>query len=927
MNAAIRMSDCSTESHGLSFSHCPRRYPPYDCAEDRAVGATVSGGSQTDHEDVLFPMLPASVCLAVQAQRLWEREALGALSKLQQDHIPDRINARLSSNTLHNKMRPLDAQILPSNVYVGSSLCATKILIDKSVTTLMALNSPPKPAQVKRFSSIGGSPKTSLTINTTPLTPARTVGLEVVNAKNLQGPCYQAFCRNNVVFATGEHPIIRSLSSNTTPPISRESIAERHATSDISDDTSRWPRILFSVRMQHIRHDKPRTLIARLTHWSVMASQRLLTSLSLALRRLVVDLTNSSVVQHKDEALDLQPVVLHQSDRVFQHGRVRQKQEDDNKEETLRLDISASRTSLDTSTPVQILVSVFSQPMLQDTFENADIIRKSEAVLLEGLVLARELAQVAGWSCLEEDDCHMIEWVRDQMDIQWIMESGANSGALVPVCTFIQGVKTYARSSSSNVNIRARTPKLSPYTSRTTSYQGKRKDEGLGINNIGDATLERLQKTSENLQAMEAEQHGYAENMEEDRGQSPKSSPIRDSSKVTIAAVEAPSTFSKSLKTSFGGFSSLSDSRTQTMVLAEKTEDHLGMALSLVSPMGGSASATPIQDSISAFDDGVTSSDLYGTGNNSCASSPPEPKKLSRFSIKTYQLERSNHGLSDEWGIGGLGLNASVSSAKKDVLSSTSPLIADHAFPENVSPLGLSSDISLQKDFLEHLDPFVGQKTSVQTSSSQHKSDHDPEGDEPPRNLSPGSNIVDNDNRRRYGSRVGSFRNVSGTDSGSGATSSFSPFSKSRSPSPLRVIDELVPDFLGDSFAMPKSMVSHKGPDSAMERTQSCPNTGSTKAVHFAEMETRDMLARAKSDQIMSTATSLTDVNGDPSLEVSRPLLSTNLSSSSILSSCSTSSSSSSSLSAISRSKAHTRRSWGKGIGGNDILGIQGLSE
>ncbi|KAG0261539.1 hypothetical protein BG011_000945 [Mortierella polycephala] len=870
----------------------------------------------------------AQQLVAVQAQRLWEQEALGALSELQQDHIPDRINARLSSSTLHNKTRPLDAQSLPTNIYVGSSLCATKILIDKSVTTQMALNSSPKPVQVKRFSSIGGSPKTSLTINTTPPVPARTVGLEVVDVKNLQGPCYQVFCRNNVIFATGEHPIIRSLSSNTTPLISRESTAEQCATSNMSDDTSRRPRILLSVRM---RHDKPRTLIAQLTHWSVMASQRLLASLSLALRQLVRDPMNGSVAQHKDRTLDLQSVVIHESNRVFQHGRVRQRQEDDSEEEILRLDISASRTSLDTSTPIQVLVSVFSQPMLQDTFENADIIRKSEAVLLEGLVLARELAQTAGWSCLEEDDSQMVEWVRDQMDIQWIMENGTNSRTLAPVCTSIEGVKTYARSLSSNSSIRVRTPKLSPYASRTTSYQGKHKNEGLGIKNIGDTTLERLQNASESLQSMEDERYGCAENTNGDRGQSPKSSPIHGSPKVTIATVEAPSALRKSLKTSFGGFSSLSDSRTQTMVLSEKTEDHLGMALSLTSPLGGSASATPIQDSISAFGDGVTSSDLCVTSNSGSASSPPEPKKLSRFSIKTYQLERSKHGLSDEWGIGGLGLNANVSSAKKDALSPTSPLIADHAFAGNVSSLGPRSDILLQKDFLEYLDPFAGRKTSTQTSNLEHRSNHDSEGDEPPRNLSLGSNVADNGSRRRYESRVGSFSNVSGTGSRSGATSSFSPFSKSRSPSPLRVTAELVPDFLGDSFAMPKSIVSHDGSDSIMERTQSCPNTGSTKAVHFAETETRDMLARAKSEQAMPAATSLSGVKGDSSLEIARPLLSTNLSSSSILSSCTTSSSSSSSpslsASAASRSKAHTRRSWGKGIGGNDILGIQGLSE
>ncbi|KAF9964623.1 hypothetical protein BGZ70_006197, partial [Mortierella alpina] len=185
---------------------------------------------------------------------------------------------------------------------------------------------------------------------------------------------------------------------------------------------------------------------------------------------------------------------------------------------------------------------------------------------------------------------------------------------------------------------------------------------GLGIFSNQDSTLEQLRGASQTLQHHKAKQREGEDQDSTHNGQATgsgqQSSERQDQQLplVTIAAAEgAVSSPRPGLKTSFGGFSSLSEARTQTMALAEVTEDHLGMALSFPSPSVATPNpkaCTPTSDPIVAFSDGVSSSDLLGPLHN--ASSPPEPRKPNRFSIKTYQMERSNHGLSNVWALGGL---------------------------------------------------------------------------------------------------------------------------------------------------------------------------------------------------------------------------------------------------------------------------------
>ncbi|KAF9575321.1 hypothetical protein EC968_003673 [Mortierella alpina] len=487
------------------------------------------------------------------AQYLWIRETVGTIVLSSQDTPLSYVN---QSTSTAFQTRSLEDLSLPSNIFIGSGLCATSILIDKSTTNQPCTDLIPKP--VKRFSSVGAQ-KSSLTINTTPPTPARIVGLEVC----------------------------RSVESN-----------------------------------------------ARLQQHLVKASQQ---------------------------------------------GRVKiQEGDNGDKDETFQLEISASTASYDPMAPIQVRVQVTTQPLRQHAFGNTEAIRHGEAVLMEGLVIARRLAHSAGWTCLEEDDSHMVEWVRDQMDIQWLPGTATDAETLLPACSNVEGVHTLVRSrTSSSGSLRVRTPNLSPYSSRTSSFQGKAKQSpksslgvelgvGLGIVNVHDSTLEQLRDASETLQNHKATQRkGESQSLIQDGqvtalGQQDQQLPV-----VTIAAAESKLASPRpGLKTSFGGFSSLSETRTQTMALAEVTEDHLGMALSFPSPSVGTPSPkafTPTLDPIAAFSDGVSSSDLLGSPHN--ASSPPEPRKLNRFSIKTYQMQRSNHGLSDEWALGSLDLTSGYGTA------------------------------------------------------------------------------------------------------------------------------------------------------------------------------------------------------------------------------------------------------------------------
>ncbi|KAF9940441.1 hypothetical protein BGZ67_007577 [Mortierella alpina] len=108
------------------------------------------------------------------AQYLWIRETIGTIVLPSEDTSPSYVD---QSTSTPFQTKPLEDLSLPSNVFIGSGLCATSILIDKSTTNQPCTDSIPKP--VKRFSSVGGGQRNSLTINTTPPTPARIVGLEI----------------------------------------------------------------------------------------------------------------------------------------------------------------------------------------------------------------------------------------------------------------------------------------------------------------------------------------------------------------------------------------------------------------------------------------------------------------------------------------------------------------------------------------------------------------------------------------------------------------------------------------------------------------------------------------------------------------------------------------------------------------------------
>ncbi|KAG0197917.1 hypothetical protein BGX28_008581 [Mortierella sp. GBA30] len=880
------------------------------------------------------------------AQYLWIKETVGKLplplqdvKPLQKEHgIPTRVDL----GSTYSKFDPLS---LPNNVFIGSSIRAAKILIDKSTANQSSTESSPRP--VKRFNSVGGGQRNNLTINTTPLSPARTVGLEIHHAKDPGSAHYQVLS-SSVVFATKKHPIADALSSGITPALSREGPSARITTSDMSADPSRLQRMVLSIKMQHVRHTDRSTLKERLLCQGRGIYRQFLTSASFVVDHIAGRGPSQSSTE-QGGSVNFQPILLHRSDRVLEGGRVKARDTDDENEGSFRLEILASTASLDPSSPIQIQVKVTTQPMLQDTFGNTDAIREGEAVLMEGLVTARRLAQTAGWTCLEEDDSQMVEWVRDQMDIQWLAGSATGPSILLPVCPTVEGVHTIVRSrTSSNGSLRVRTPNLSPYASRTPSYAGKARQGpvGLGIMDKRDSTLGRLQEVSKNLQQheitlreFEDQELGKDQKVRFDVG---RLSPSKEGylPKVTIAAAEEALSPRPGLKTSFGGFSSLNESRTQTLALAGETEDHLGMALTLYPDISSTSpkARTPTPEQTSTFGAGIASSDLLGNMNS--APSPPEPRKLNRFSIKTYQLERSNHGLSDEWALGSVDLKLGETAppsttGRLDPLPSTTTL--GIGLLGNRTSFGpKSNDSPPATGCLQDLDPFPLEVRRCSTRADGMQCDYDNS-----RNVSQGSNIVDS----------GSGKSFIGTSVWIGSISGKGGVDRSSVESPAT---ESVPDFLGDGFALPavsksrtnvlaQSLGSLERAQSLgpLERAQSSPSTGlvvgSAKMVHFADNVhgPHDAFRRSESDPCAPLVTSSLELAEGQIVGVigtQQPVLTYQCSSSSSSSSLTSSLTSdlsaiSSSSSSTSKTKAHTRRSWGQGIGGNDILGIQGLSE
>ncbi|KAF9124170.1 hypothetical protein BGW39_008401 [Mortierella sp. 14UC] len=933
--------------------------------------------------------------LTEQAQRLWTMEALQALPTLHGQHAP--VQSTTKTGSLLDKSKPVDIQSLPTNISIGSGLCATRILIDQPVnnsqpSSATATDTSTSPRAEMRLNSIGGSQRNILTIDTTPLAVPRAVGLEVKSMHDLRGPCRQLFGKTSIVFANHKHTLLHTLDTVTTPPTSS---AWRRTLSDTTEDPSRWPRMVFTIRMQYFQQKQTSQGQSEqgFHPLSTTAFRRLLSSTSSMLDRLAQGSKEGASNVILNKGLQLEPVLLHQSDYVVQNGRVGPKSDDSEAEGTFHLEILASRSSLDISTPIQLQINVMTQPMPDSTFGNTEAIRNGEAVLLEGLVMARSMAHRAEWICQEEDESEMIEWVRDQMDIQWHSETWTDPDVLMPVCSTIDCIQKFKRArTSSNGSIRVRTPNLSPYASRTHSYHGKRKEhQGLGIRR--DTTLSRLQEVSANLKEHKAIQsdeagdllHANDVNGENDKGLSPRQVEENGASKVNIVAVESDAA-KRPLKTSFGGFSSLNESRSQTLALAEMTEDHLGLALSASSPPIGSSSSPGSKDSTiqekapGAFSDGVTSHDLFGTTTEVAKPSPTLGRSLSRFSIKSYQLERSNHGLGDEWALG----NVDLSTPTKNDFLATPPLSAERRASGSVSPLSPSPATFQSINFLQDLNDRSSPK--VNTGLGLYSGSGAAALEEPTKSSSQGSNTVDNSGRRSFG--VFRPRSISGiSNPGELGRSGSSGDNKGRK-SPAQLLEDpeeavpdflgstfgspktaapatfsdVVPDFLGASFGSPKSpsqpstfamndvpdflggsfgsppkrgaLVKLSDTDPSLERNHSSPSViGSTKVVHFADLEVTDKLRRIDSDPITLSLGSGSGSNsgagagaegtsrrssgssegdGDSGLP-RRPSLLSGYSSGSLTSP------------KTSKSKAHTRRSWGQGIGGHDIQGIQGL--
>lgn len=80
----------------------------------------------------------------------------------------------------------MDMASLPPNLYIGSNLRATRILIDRPMTTHA------QKGQSPTKSNVGGS---TLSVDTSSTPPARIIGLEYTNLKTRTGKCHLSYDR------------------------------------------------------------------------------------------------------------------------------------------------------------------------------------------------------------------------------------------------------------------------------------------------------------------------------------------------------------------------------------------------------------------------------------------------------------------------------------------------------------------------------------------------------------------------------------------------------------------------------------------------------------------------------------------------------------------------------------------------------------
>ncbi|KAF9418860.1 hypothetical protein BGZ94_009570, partial [Podila epigama] len=865
------------------------------------------------------------------AQRLWSNEVLRTVHTFPHHGLSNQHDSMMDMKGKHIS--------LPPNLSIGANLRATRLLINRSVPSSEQPKDEVRRIPLKRFSSMGGQ-RSTLNGNTLP-PPPRILGVEYIDHEN---KTYHLYSKNGIVFTSRKHHLVQALDRLG---ISNSGLCRQGAKTDSgssSDDPSNWPRMVFSIKLQYSRQRKLSTPMSRVASRMMDSYRHVLQSCVNTLDRSQSTPSTGKTTGHSSkEDLPLEPVILFRSKRTHHKGRVQPWTLDgDDGDKVFDLEISASTQSLDRDHPAQLSVKVVTEPM-QDTFGNLEEIRKGEAVLMEGLDLAREMARRAGWTCLDEDDCQMIEWVRDQMVIQWSTKGNDPKWSINKMSSEVQGLELHSwiidmRESSH----KTKTPTLSPYASRTHSFSGPRRDAAGGGGGGGghhrDSTLERLQGAAGILDANKSASKGLlpsvtavvedgAKGTRVHRKSVDRGGALHGNGSVAskrsplIGTITSDSEINSTLPpqrpglvTSFGGFSSLSESRSHTLALAKQTEDHLGLALSIPSPLGSLPSPavspspkgpkesnlvskesdlvskesnlvskesnlvskesnlvskeshlasnenSPSQKTAAMFSEGITAADILGSG----ASTPsrPEPKKLSRFSIKSYQMERNN--TSTDWGLGDhLNLGSNATNVSKPNSPPTTSLSRFSAYSSLGSPT-TSSKARMEKepeiDFLQEVSP-------------------------------------------RIGTTQGGFADSTSSCKG---VLSFG----------LEPPAELVPDFLGGSLSLPKYTSG-----GTLERPQSSQSLGAngTRTVHFADSEARpreEMLLRTESDPGTKRVHGFSVQDGlkEGSGSTRRPSLES-----------SDSNSSTGSGPNNSKSKNHTRRSWGQGIGGSDILGIQGL--
>ncbi|KAG0240707.1 hypothetical protein BGW41_006704 [Actinomortierella wolfii] len=559
---------------------------------------------------------------------------------------------------------------LPTNIYIGAGLVPKRLLLAAPTST---------------------ASRSSM--------PSRTIGVDFVSASH-PDEIFELGVKESVIFIHQQHDLLRRFNQWRVQLAKSLAQAESSSPSQSSPSPSisRTEQIILGTDDYEAENNQPpQSHCMKLTVKMEFRRTQLPSGYSSLIQKLgdvcfqpVPPLFSTPSSPHKRACIPVEPVVLYRSGvNVVRSGQQQEtpQEEDPSQEPTVprgdqfQLWIAAECESLEATSPIRLSVNVLTPPTENDVFGNTAAIQQGEQILMEGLWMARRMASKAKWTCVEEDDSNMVEWVRDQMDIQWVTypysfnsDSASTSTTqairdprwVLQHRTSMMGLQLltrYSRSTASGATSgdrrgrpQSRTPVLSPYASRTNSFVSKPRQSHLR-DHQRNSTLDRLQKVTDKLEASSTDKSATATaaasttpskstdsscrpsstmlkagglSIPEVEESQSEAAPLKvasgssSSSSSSSASSASSATARRSLVTSFGGFSSARSSREggapHHSPDLEPAMDYLGLALA-----GGSAatsqtnfmSSSPPADTSSFIYNGSRSSSVNSSSRNS----------------------------------------------------------------------------------------------------------------------------------------------------------------------------------------------------------------------------------------------------------------------------------------------------------------------